>query len=421
MAKSSSIERLRFCNFKLRVILEITEAINQNKETSYLLKLYEETVTEKLGIERFILISNIFGKWDIILYAGINIYEIVDLDIERDLFPLKDIEITIGEKKILPNIDFVVPIFKQDSVIAYVLMGDINNEKIGLSPTIAHLQFIQTLTNIILVAIQNKELLKASIEQERLKRELETASQIQSSLIPNTEKLPNWPNIKIKTFYLPHYEVGGDLFDVGVINEDEFYFCIADVSGKGISAAMIMANFQANLRAFFRMNFKLEQIVHELNKIINEMTEGYRFVTMFIAKYHIKKQKLLYINAGHIRPIVYDYGQKAITFLDKGCHGIGMLEDIENIELGEFRIKNRTKILCLTDGLTEYSNFGIEDYGYFVSQELMLNERLDIEQTIDLLVQKLPLTKDNSLIFDDVSLIGLEILPSSPKKIIPFR
>lgn len=405
---SPAIERLRFCNFKLRTILEITEAINKNKPNEFLLNYYIDIVSKQLNIGRFILFSNIFGNWDIILYYGINIYDLENIDLENQLFPLKDIEITIGADKIFPQIDFIIPIFKDEEVIAYVLMGDIDNEEIGVSPSIVHLQFIQTLTNIIMVAIQNKELTKGILEQDRLRKELETAAQIQSMLIPSMNEFPQHKSIKIRTFYLPHFEVGGDLYDVGTINENEFFFCIADVSGKGMSAALIMSNFQANLRAQFKSNTRLEDIVNNLNKIVVDMSEGYRFVTMFIAKYNIVKQTLIYVNAGHIKPILYDFDDNKTTFLDKGCQGIGMLDEIPKIEVGKVKIKNRSKILCLTDGVTEYSTLDIEDYGFFIAQEAMLKNDLDINQSIDYIIQKLNLRKDNQNIFDDVSLLGIE-------------
>lgn len=413
VGKSPAIEKLRFCNFKLRTILEITQAINQNQDNSYLLNFYKDIIVNKLNIGRFVLISNMISAWDIVLYEGIDLYDIVNIDIEKDLFPIKDIEITIGADAKITNIDFIIPIFKDEEVIAYVLMGDVNNEEIGLSPSIAHLQFIQSLTNIIMVAIQNRELLKKSLEQERLKKELETAAQIQSSLIPSQKNYPKFENIKIQNFYLPHFEVGGDLYDIGQINDHEFYFCIADVSGKGISAAMIMSNFQANLRAQFKINSKLEDIVTNLNSTVVELTEGFRFVTMFIAKYNVVKHTLIYVNAGHINPIVYDYDDKKITFLDKGCQGIGMLDVIPKIEIGKIKIKSRVKILCLTDGITEYSDINIEDYGYFVAQEAMLRDDLDIKQTIDFIVEKLQLSKSNPKVFDDVSIVGIELTPQS--------
>jgi sigma-B regulation protein RsbU (phosphoserine phosphatase) len=114
-----------------------------------------------------------------------------------------------------------------------------------VSPIIKHLNFIQTLTNIIIVAIENMRLFKESLRQESIKKELELASKMQNMLIPNPSILPRNEKIRMTAFYLPHMDVGGDYYDFIELGKHEFGFCISDVSGKGMSAAFLMSNFQA--------------------------------------------------------------------------------------------------------------------------------------------------------------------------------
>jgi sigma-B regulation protein RsbU (phosphoserine phosphatase) len=408
----SSIERLRFCNFKLRTLLNITQAINRNAPIDELLNSFKHLLSTELNIGRFILFSNLAKKWQLWLDYGVNYKDYEHIDIENDLLPIKDIEITIGEAdNKFVGFDFIIPIFKNDEVIAYVLIGDVDNEQIGLSPSIQHLQFIQTLTNIIMVAIQNKELVKQSVAQERMKKELETAAKIQATLLPDIEELPQCKTLKIKPFYMSHYEVGGDLYDYGVISENEIYFCIADVSGKGISAALIMANFQANLRAQFRnkQNVSFIRIVKSLNKNILKVSKGNNFVTMFLAKFNIKTRQLTYVNAGHLPPMIYDYQKKELKTLKTGSVGIGMLDEIPKVRVGKIKIPNKTKILCFTDGLSEYSTDEHKDYGYFVTKEAMRRNDRNIEQTINFIIEKLNLNKENKKIFDDITMLGIDI------------
>ena len=113
------------------------------------------------------------------------------------------------------------------------------------------MRFIQTISNILIVAIENIRLYNENLRQVAIKRELELASKMQTMLIPEDENLPSNKHIRFKAFYHPHFEVGGDYYDVISLSEDQVGFCIADVSGKGISAAILMSNFQANLRALF--------------------------------------------------------------------------------------------------------------------------------------------------------------------------
>ncbi len=409
MAKSS-IERLRFCNFKLRTLLNITQAINLNLPTEDLLFTFKQILSEELNIGRFLLFSNLEKKWEVILAYGIEKEEYEKINIKKDLIPLQGIEILVGdERELYQNLDFVIPIFKENKVIAYMLLGDIDDEEIGISPSLRHLQFIQTLSNIILVAIQNKELLKRSFVQERIKKELEMAANIQSMLVPSSDSMPQINGVRIKPFYMPHYEVGGDLYDFGSINKNEVYFCIADVSGKGMSGAMIMANFQANLRAQLRIkNIPFTHIVKNLNQNVLNASKGQHFVTMFLAKYNIFTKQLLYINAGHLPPFLFDLNTQKVKHLTLGCVGLGMLDEIEQVKIGKIRIKNTSKLLCFTDGLSEYSADGVEELGLLIATEAMQNQGLDIVQSIDYIIQKLNISKENKNIFDDVTMLGVQ-------------
>jgi sigma-B regulation protein RsbU (phosphoserine phosphatase) len=407
----SSIERLRFCNFKLKTLLEITQSINSNAPIDQLLHNFKKLLSTDLNIGKFILYSNLQKNWELWLDYGIEPEEYEKINVEKDLLPIRTIEITIGENESnLKNFDFIIPIFKNEDVIAYVLIGDVDNEQIGLSPSIQHLQFIQTLANIIMVAIQNKELVKESFEKERLKKELEMAAKIQAMLVPSPEHIPQRKQIQIIPFYMSHYEVGGDLYDFGEISKNEIYFCIADVSGKGMSAAMIMSHFQANLRAIFKnkKNISFKQIVRKLNNTIVEVSKGSHFVTMFLAKYNILTHRLKYVNAGHLPPILYDYKTQKLNFLQDGCPGIGMLDEIPNIKTGNIRITNKSKLLCFTDGLSEYSIGNNHDYGFFVTKESMLRRELNIEQTINHIIEKLQINKENKMIFDDITILGIQ-------------
>ena len=118
-----------------------------------------------------------------------------------------------------------------------------------LTETINNVSFIQTLTNIVVMAIENKRMAREQIKQERLKKELEVASEMQKLLFPSD--LPSNKRMDISARYIPRHEVGGDYYDFIPLGEDEYIICIADVSGKGISAAMLMANFQATIRTLF--------------------------------------------------------------------------------------------------------------------------------------------------------------------------
>ncbi len=168
-----------------------------------------------------------------------------------------------------------------------MLIGDIDEEGEGMSPLIKHLNFIQTISGIIVVAIENQRLFRETLRQEALRRELELASRMQMMLIPDNTRLPADGKIRAQGFYYPHYEVGGDYYDFLTLSDNVVGFCIADVSGKGMSAALLMSNFQASLRAIFTSETSLEEMIRKLNTLVVINSAGERFITLFIARYNI--------------------------------------------------------------------------------------------------------------------------------------
>src|SRR5690606_24512848 len=228
----------------------------------------------------FVLVKNV--EWHCVLRAGVPEEYGTNPQEIAEMFFTSFTEITgISFKTEYPFdlFDVIIPVFHKETAVAYVLIGDIDEEKQGLSPIIKHLKFIQTITNIIVVAIENKRLQIESLEKEALRKELEVASQMQAMLIPSAENLPKNPYLHIATYYRPHSQVGGDYYAFLWLNESEFGLRVADVSGKGVSAAILMSNFQANLRALFTSNISLIDLVKELNDLLNTSAHGEKFIT----------------------------------------------------------------------------------------------------------------------------------------------
>ena len=261
------------------------------------------------------------------------------------------------------GVDIIIPVFNNQVPLAYILIGDIEEEGEGVSPVLKHLNFIQTISSIIIVAIENIRLFGESLRQEALKKELELAARMQTMLIPRENQLPSKGKIIVNGFYFPHYEVGGDYYDCLKLSENKTGFCIADVSGKGMSAAILMSNFQASFRALFTHEIKLESLVRKLNSIIVENASGEKFITFFVARYDHLTGLLEYINAAHNPPVLYNTSTGEVLHLKSCCVGIGMLDEIPYVEQQEFTIDNYSKIVCYTDGLSELKDENGVDIG----------------------------------------------------------
>jgi sigma-B regulation protein RsbU (phosphoserine phosphatase) len=407
MAKKSSLQRLKLYSFKLNALLEITQAINANLSIDELLDKYRSILQDELNIGK-IVIYKLNGAWEKILASGIKKDDIADIDIEKDLIHIKEITfVTSSINTKLKGLDIIIPVITQDTPIAFVLIGDIEEEGEGVSPVIKHLHFIQTISNIIIVAIENIRLFNESLRQEAIKKELELASKMQSLLIPDKNSLPRNEFIQVTAFYHPHYDVGGDYYDCIKLNKNEFGFCIADVSGKGISAAILMSNFQANLRALFNQNISLEKLVTELNERVMRSANGEKFITLFIAKYNIPQKKLEYINAGHNPPLLFDKKKKKLNLLHSGCVGMGMLDELPFIKKGEIILDEPTKMLCYTDGLVELIDESGVELGTARLEKHLRNVR-KIEENIQEIIVEQKILTGSTAIFDDISILGIE-------------
>jgi sigma-B regulation protein RsbU (phosphoserine phosphatase) len=405
----ASLRKLKLSNFKLNSLLEITQAINENLSTDDLLEKYEKILCHELSIGKlYILIKNV--KWESILLTGIpedfpdNPQEIVD----SYLYKFEEItSISLINNYPFHIFDIVIPVFHKDTPVAYVLIGDIEEEREGLSPIIKHLKYIQTITNIIVVAIENKRLYKESLEKEAYKKELEVASRMQAMLIPSFDALPKNNYLNVAAYYRPHSQVGGDYYDFISLNNQEFGFCIADVSGKGVSAAILMSNFQANVRALFKSNISLIQLIKELNQHVNESAHGEKFITFFIGKYNVRDRILHYINAGHNPPLLLKKKENTMLYLTNGCVGLGMFDDIPTIKVGTVHIDSGDKMVCYTDGLVEAENEDYNEFGTF-PLEGALSIDGNIEETIQYLNDKLEQFLHGKTLGDDISIIGLD-------------
>jgi sigma-B regulation protein RsbU (phosphoserine phosphatase) len=407
MGEKASIKRLQLTTFKLRSLLNITQAINENLTQDKLLEHYESILRKDLNIGKLVLFK-LEETWKCILAAGITDKTQQEIDVEKYLLPIDEIEyVSTSDSEVLTNFDIVIPVIHNGKHIAFVLIGDIEESE-GVSPVIKHLNFIQTISNIIIVAIENIRLFKESLRQEAIKKELELASKMQNMLIPHTSSLPNNDLVRMKAFYHPHLEVGGDYYDYIELNKEEFGFCISDVSGKGMSAALLMSNFQANLRALFTDEISLEALIGKLNERVISSTNGEKFITLFVGRYNLKTRELEYINAGHNQPILFLIKKEKLELLDQGCVGIGMLDEIPVFNKGKLTIEGPAKILCYTDGLVELMDGrGISAETADLEECLANND--SIEDNINEIIKRQRVLEDSTPIFDDISILGIQL------------
>jgi sigma-B regulation protein RsbU (phosphoserine phosphatase) len=407
--KIADKKQRRIKDFKLNTLLEVTKAINSNYSTADLLTIFENIIREKLGIGKLVLFSNDGREWKCLLSFGVD-EEVSHINVEKEFKDIKEIstiDLDSTKASINKSFEIVIPVFHKAVPLAYVLIGDINEDESGMSASIKHLPFVQTLTNLIIVAIENKKLAKENLRRAAMHRELELAWEVQRMLFP--EHLPHNENLEMDAIYLPHQQVGGDYYDFIQINENEVAICVADVSGKGVPAALLMSNFQANLRILLHHIPSLPDLVRELNSKISVNAKGEKFITLFIAKYNMVTRVLHYINAGHNPPLVID--EDGANLLTVGCTGLGMFDELVKVREGIVNVSHGALLLCYTDGLVETTNEKEEDFSLKRLQQIALdNRKLSPKKLNALIIDKVNKHKGDMEYIDDIALVTCRLL-----------
>ncbi len=398
-----SIEKLQqelsLKQLQINSLLTITQAINDNVAAPELYSMYKSFIGWEMGIKRMALFFRNDDEWQCVTHLNAE-----ELAYQEQLGPVllkfsKTQRIVETDPEEFQDFDLIIPVYHKKIPIAFALMGGIKSD----SDDYTRIQFITTFTNIIAVAIENKRLFKRQIEQERFTRDMELASQVQKMLIP--DYLPKSRFFEMATVYKPHFTVGGDYFDFVQYDERRLVFCIADISGKGVSAAILMANFQAILQSLIYQYRDLETFVYALNQAVYRITRSDRFITLFIGELNLRNNTLQYINAGHYPPYLMQNGE--ITRLESGCTIIGAFETLPEIKMGEVKLTHPGTIVACTDGLTDVTNeFGAYFDDNHIIEILQRSDQFSsADQLNEALMNELDLFRDTKMYPDDIALL----------------
>ena len=393
-------QELNLKKLELSALLEITQAINDNLPEAALYKIYRFTLLAQLQISRLVLFVH-DEAWECKVCFG------TEQDFTKQRLPdgiktLKEISKTskLPVDKKWRTFDIVIPILHNGKVLAFVMIGKIQPYYQNLGA----LGFVQTVSNIMLVAIENHKMARQRLAQESIRREIEIAREVQTMLFPKS--LPNDSDVVIHASYIPHSSIGGDYYDFIEIDQDQFLFCVADVSGKGVPASLLMSNFQAGLRTILRQTSDLGTVVAELNNLIYRNAIAEKFITTFLAIYNRRTRELSFVNAGHNAPILL-YENNTHLLLNEGCTMLGVFDVLPFMSVAKVKVPKNAVLLCYTDGLTEVfdedeAEFGIEGTIEFLKRNRFLSSKVLHLQ----LLREIKLYSEEMSFNDDITLLS---------------
>jgi len=221
------------------------------------------------------------------------------------------------------------------------------------------LTFLASLSIPATLAIEKARLHEAEITVQRVNRELEVAAQIQQQILP--KELPILQGLQLGAMSSPCHAVGGDFFDVYKIDEHRVAFCIADVSGKGIPAALLVSTLHATLRAYRELNFPIIVLTAKLNQFIYENSSPEKFITFVLCILDTKSNTLHCVNAGHCYPLLIRSDGSSLE-LKKSSFALGMFPGTVYIE-ESIRLRAGDILALYTDGVSESQDGKKDLYG----------------------------------------------------------
>jgi serine phosphatase RsbU (regulator of sigma subunit) len=212
-----------------------------------------------------------------------------------------------------------------------------------------HLELVAAFAAQAAVTIERARLARELLDRRHLEKELAIARDIQLSFLPKSA--PEIAGFDVAGTMLPHAEVGGDYFDFIAVSETRLGLAIADVSGKGIPAALIMAGFRMSLLAEIRNEFAIRAVMRKVNSLLYESTDRGKFVTAFYGVLDFRNRALIFSNAGHNPPILFRADGR-IEYLTDGGVALGVLPDAQ-YEERPVAVRPGDVLVLYTDGVTE--------------------------------------------------------------------
>ena len=321
-----------------------------------------------------LLVFSVIGQFLVQKFAVVS-FEGKNLKILESKFPQDELIIALNkyDTKLITNsitkkgiesdynelqnfgIELIVPMQLQGETKGVILLGKRANEA-EYSET--DIEYIYSIGSLAIVSIENQRLFKEALEKQKLEEDLEIAHEIQKNLLPH--KIPQFSNFDVVANAVFSKQVGGDYYDVITLDKNNFCVAIADVSGKGVSAALMMANLQAFLKTICKQGMHINDATGLINDLISENTTEGKFITFFWAIVDDAKKQMHYVNAGHNPPLLIRKGK--ISKLNKGGIILGVMKTMIPYLSERLQLEKDDVIILFTDGVSEAMNQRGEEF-----------------------------------------------------------
>ncbi|MBK7254997.1 MAG: PP2C family protein-serine/threonine phosphatase [Ignavibacteria bacterium] len=404
---------------QLKSLFELGKEFNSNftnKDT--IIKLLSYTLLGNFGIKDFIIFSRDKNDKFYLLKENKNIDlsqlslndvisdDNVKTDFKSTILIDKDSDIPFISYLYERGFELLIPTIIKNKIENLICLGKKLN-RTAYSAT--DIEFLESIINLSLISIQNSNLFQEYVDKLKIENELKIAREIQLAMLPS--KIPEVNGYDITGMNLPALQVGGDYYDVIKLTETKTALIIADVSGKGTPASLLMANIQSAVHSYLKLyeegSFSLVKVTEKINELIYENTASDKFITFFWGILDSENNTFEYINAGHNPPVLLK--KDKLIMLNEGGFMIGIIDVGINYEVGKVGIDKDDVIVFYTDGVTEANDSEGMEFGekrlYDIIIKYKNNSSVMILEEIKHSIKDF--TKDTAQ-YDDITMIVLK-------------
>lgn len=325
---------------------------------------------------------------------------------------LHELNLTREHKNIIKEENFVlsIPIYIKDNLIGAMNFGE---KPSGKAYSEEDIDLLKTLSSQAAISFENSRLQQEKISKQKIEEELQIARKIQMGLLPQT--INSIEGIEVSGFYNPATVIGGDFYDVIKLNENKMLVVVADVSGKGIPAALYMSKVQAMIQFAATIFPSPKEILIEVNKLIHQKIDKKSFITTVIALFDVEKMTVRICRAGH-NPVIYSTNGKFQLLKNKGM-GLGLESDKffeSHLEETEINISEDNLFIFYSDGLTEAMNKERLEFGTDKVLDIVKENRQNSCYSIQKeLIDSVNTFRGNAEQNDDITLVITKIKSKS--------
>ncbi|MBN2586652.1 MAG: SpoIIE family protein phosphatase [Candidatus Fermentibacteraceae bacterium] len=295
----------------------------------------------------------------------------------------------------------ILPLTVSSGLVGFLVISSKTN---GEDFTSEELELLSSFSAQIALVAENIQLLRERIEKQKLEEQLSVAREIQEGLLPG--EIPQVPGLEVRALIRFCLDVAGDYFDVMTLGDGRILVAVADVAGKGVGSALLMANLQASLRTTREMGATLSESASRINTLIFDNTPSDMFITFFAACFDPNERRMSYVNAGHNPPILLRKTGESRKLTGGGLlFGVVRETGYEEVQIS---FEKGDAVLLYTDGVSEAMDPSGEEFGEErIESILRENPEMDLQVLLERIEQRVEVFHGSSGYSDDFTLLAV--------------